>query len=157
LARGIEIHRAIQAKLEGRHPKLTLANSPYYYAALPYLEKVEAIALLESSVFHPEHGFAGTPDLVAKIQGEEWCLLDWKTTQKPRTKYQMQRDFHQAAAYLGACNWLYGWKLGKAKIITLLPSKESQVWEVEGKDLKRYWQGFLQHAHEYHQALELAK
>ena len=156
LQRGIAVHEAIQNNLQNKPLHIPLANAAYYYAALGEIEKIEEIGLIEESVYHNTHQYAGTLDLIAKMDGE-WALVDWKSTRKPRKASQMQRDFHQAAAYVGAVNWLYGWQIRKAKIICLLPSEESQVWEIEGDRLDSYWKRFQKAAREYHRVKALVR
>lgn len=65
---------------------------------LPVLESVEEIHGMESMLYSDTLKFAGTVDLIAKINGE-MVILDWKTSGKFKTSEDIPNYFTQAAAY----------------------------------------------------------
>ena len=83
-------------------PKL---SSPHWDSVLHVLKDLRNVVAVESAVIHPLLGYAGTLDLVAEYRGT-LCVIDWKTSQKPKTKLEECFSYpHQIAAYAGAVNY----------------------------------------------------
>lgn len=65
---------------------------------LPVLDSIEEIHAMESVLYSDTLKFAGTVDLIAKINGE-MVILDWKTSGKFKSSEDIPNYFTQAAAY----------------------------------------------------------
>ncbi len=65
---------------------------------LPVLDSIEEIHAMESVLYSDTLKFAGTVDLIAKIDGE-LVILDWKTSGKFKSSEDIPNYFTQAAAY----------------------------------------------------------
>ena len=89
----------------------------------------------EDFVFSDEHKYAGTADLVVKMDGETW-LLDLKTSNSMHKSYDLQ-----LAAYAKALEETKGIKIERTGIIWLKaqsrgPSKKKGVYQGKGWKIK---------------------
>lgn len=65
---------------------------------LPILESIEEVYGLETQLYSDRFKYAGTVDLIAKIDGIMY-ILDWKTTSKYKSREDIPNYFTQASAY----------------------------------------------------------
>lgn len=104
IARGNFIHLAKEAWAKGEAPQVT-------GAWLPWWDSLEGIRTdlapflpayaIEATVWHPGLRYAGTLDLAALFRGHH-CVIDWKTSSKPKRR-EYCRDYElQVAAYVVA-------------------------------------------------------
>ena len=85
----------------------------------------------ETAIFHPERRYAGTPDLVACINGE-MVVLDIKTSGGIRDKHILQ-----LGAYVQAVNHHKPGSIKRGILVYLHPKfEEAMIHEVEQKDLQ---------------------
>lgn len=96
---GTMVHEAVEAILLGQNPEIPEIISPAVGAFRSFLEAKDievAPENVELRIHHPEHRYAGTIDVVARINGK-LGVLDIKTSQA------IYRDYNlQTAAYVEA-------------------------------------------------------
>jgi len=108
---GTAIHAACEAyainkELPGSEPLLAFIKD----WVLWFDENVERIDCIEQVVVHPTALYAGRVDMVAKIKGVGWCVVDFKTQKVKRSaKGEPKAAFYetwplQLAAYREAIN-----------------------------------------------------
>ena len=98
-AEGTLVHEAAEAILLGQEPKVDPIIEPAIQAFRQFLQQKNiqtAPEYVEKQIFHPEHRYAGTIDVMALIDGK-FGVLDIKTSQA------IYRDYNlQTAAYMAA-------------------------------------------------------
>ena len=99
------------------------------------LHKPEVIAA-EEFTFSDKHQYAGTADLIVKMDGETW-LLDVKTSNNLHRSYDLQ-----LAAYAKAWEEMFGQKIDRTGILWLKSSKRSAakkegVYQGKGWEIKQ--------------------
>lgn len=95
-ARGSQVHGACAAIVKGLWvPPLPEDCLGYIKSFRQWWPNVAEVIMCEQTLIDPDHGFAGRPDLVCLIEGDEhWTVVDWKT---PAAKNKLWRA--QLAAY----------------------------------------------------------
>jgi len=97
---GTAVHEAVEAILLGRSPTVARSVSSSVQAFLDFIKKTPIKVLdskhVEKLVHHKKHGYAGTLDALAEIEGK-FGVLDIKTSEG------IYRDYNlQTAAYMAA-------------------------------------------------------
>ncbi|MGF1499737.1 MAG: PD-(D/E)XK nuclease family protein [Elainellaceae cyanobacterium] len=151
--RGSQTHRQLRRYLLGEDQPCPEAAQPYWQSLQPVLSHIQAVRLVESTVFHYDVGYAGKVDCVASYRGIP-CVLDWKTSDRPKGSIDRLYDAPlQLAAYCGAVNHTYethGIKLSQAAIVVAVPQQEAEVFELSSDLMAQYWQQWLQRVREYY-------
>lgn len=112
---------------------------PFWESVQSILPRITNVRLIESAVWHEIGCYAGTVDMIASFDGEP-CVLDWKTSAKPKQPEWCDRFPLQLAAYCACVNRMYGTRIGMGVIVVALPNAEAQVFRYE---LKEYWRPWL--------------
>ena len=136
---GTQVHTAIDSFLNGNEITWIdeFGNAKYsldvWKMILKFAEfwnthKPELVAT-EYHLFSDEHEYAGTGDLIMRINGELW-LLDIKTSNSLHTSYNLQ-----LAAYAQAWNETHNEKITRTGILWLKAStrKEAKPGDFQGK------------------------
>lgn len=142
---GTQVHEAAEALIKGEevswiddYGKVHYSDKVWQmicnFAEFWKVSKAEPIATEEFLVSH-EFEYAGTGDIVAKIDGEVW-LLDIKTSNALHKSYELQ-----LAAYAKAWEEQFGQKIDRTGIIWLKSSKrtsktEKGIYQGKGWELK---------------------
>lgn len=95
--RGRDAHAVAEAYalaiLKGEQDKFT-SDNPYFPAIKAFFDQINPMPVaIEVCLFNAEHGYAGTADLIATINGKT-ALIDWKTS-----KFIYEEMALQLAAY----------------------------------------------------------
>lgn len=145
--RGIVLHDALQ-EIAGKNtiePPSWLEQDYYNYweSLKPFLSTIQEDILSEAFVWS-RYGYAGTFDRLCKISGD-YYVVDWKTSDSPKSSNTVKRYKIQLAAYAGAINWVYRdfLKVSKAKIVVALPYTDAQVITLSSSEMKKYWNEWL--------------
>jgi hypothetical protein len=152
--RGNAMHKWLEAYYLGHPPPVPEGVMPYLESVEPLLPPTGGGAVPEAPVWHMVHQYAGTADLVTGA-----CVWDWKTFQWDETKtdranearLQLRLDEYkmQVAAYVAACNRVYGLRLGKGAILVAIPGREGHKVALEGQELMIWWRMFEQRVQAY--------
>ena len=143
---GTKVHDAIEAYFTGQHIPDELLE--YIQPALDWKQEHSLNFIeFEKMLVNPNHGFAGTVDIVGQgVEGSKF-ILDWKTRKtKPKVKvtsYDFQ--IHQIAAYgatyfgedrmmsegiYGANCYLSSTEPGRFEVIKYSPDELRDAWKV---------------------------
>jgi len=142
---GTAVHNAVEALIKGEEItwmddfgnakyNLTVWQMILKAAEFFTVYKPEVIAT-EEFTFSDQHEYAGTADLVVKMNGEIW-LLDVKTSNNLHRSYDLQ-----LAAYAKAWEEMFGQKIDRTGILWLKSSKRSAskkegVYQGHGWEIK---------------------
>lgn len=141
--RGTLTHKHLKQYLLGEDVPCPEAAQPYWESLQPVLQDIDAVRLVESTVFHYDLGYAGQVDCVASYRGAA-CILDWKTSDRPKETVARLRDQPlQLAAYCGAVNHTYAAEdlnLRCALLAIALPDQPAEVFWFTPEALRDYWQ-----------------
>ena len=106
--------------------------------------KLERPIIAETAIYHPERRYAGTPDIVAKLDGE-MVLIDLKTSRGVRDKHALQ-----IGAYAQILNRDNPRRIKTAYLIYLHPElKEAIIVEISGGDLTKQIAEFNQYLEKF--------
>jgi genome maintenance exonuclease 1 len=99
--RGTLIHENCENYLQGKPLTFSMFEQEerkMFENLMPVMESIEEVHAMESMLYSDTLKFAGTVDLIAKINGE-LCILDWKTSGRYKSSEDIPNYFTQAAAY----------------------------------------------------------
>ncbi len=141
--RGTLTHQQIKKYLLGEAVSCPEPAQPYWQSLQPVLSDIDAVRLVESSVFHYDLGYAGKVDCVASYQGIP-CICDWKTADQPKGSVERLYDGPlQLAAYCGAINHLYAGQTPRvqhALLVVAIADQPAEIFWFEPDELMDYWQ-----------------
>lgn len=102
---GTEIHKAIEDYADGKKPVLTWPQSAKMFAQWVYFQKMTGIKLIrtEFTVWNYTHGYAGTGDFIAKLNGR-YMIVDAKSGTRIYPKVAMQNAAIQHGESIIAVN-----------------------------------------------------
>lgn len=140
---GTQVHDAVEDLIAGKeitwlddfgNAKYNLKVWQMILKAAEFFKKYKPeIIACEEFTFSDKHKYAGTADLIAKIDGETW-LIDVKTSNN------LNRTYHlQLAAYAKAWEEMYGQKIDRTGILWLKSSKRSEP-KKEGQYYGKGWE-----------------
>ncbi|PSN17544.1 hypothetical protein C7271_17165 [filamentous cyanobacterium CCP5] len=148
---GTRLHKQIAAHLNGEAVDIPADISGYWDSILPVLDQVEAVLLVEGSVWHAD-GFVGFPDALI-IYDDQVCLCDWKTARKPKQRDWIEDYFLQIAAYRVAAQQVYaelGLVVNRGLVAIALDDQPAQRFELSEPEMEDYWHQFQQRLTQYH-------
>jgi hypothetical protein len=66
---------------------------------MPVLTQINEVHAMETQMWSDSLKVAGTVDLIARMNGQELCIIDWKTSGRYKTRDDIHEYFMQTAAY----------------------------------------------------------
>jgi len=99
--RGTLIHENCENYLQGKPLTFGMFEQEerkMFESLIPVMDSIEEVHAMESVLYSDTLKFAGTVDLIAKINGE-LSILDWKTSGRYKSSEDIPNYFTQAAAY----------------------------------------------------------
>lgn len=96
--RGTAIHSLCEDYLLGKHPEPTMFDSDMFNSLKPHLDLIDNIHCLETQMYSDHLQVAGTVDCIAEYNGK-LCVIDFKTSSKPKQRDWIHGYFMQKAAY----------------------------------------------------------
>jgi genome maintenance exonuclease 1 len=117
--------------------------------AVPYLDLINNIYALESSLYSKFLGIAGTVDCIAEYNGE-LSIIDFKTSKKPKPRAWIEHYFVQCCAYACMLHELTGLSVKKFVIIMSCENGECIVYEEYDK--RKYIKLLVQYIREFIQS-----
>lgn len=144
--RGRELHEEVEAfLLDPRSPTC----SAFFPSLRPFLSRIRDVWLVEGHLWHPD-GFAGAVDCVAEVDGV-LSVIDWKTSDVPRSARAVDEAHMQVAAYRAAAQYLYGIEIPRGFVVVALPDAAAQVFPTENFDgAYAYFSDRLNRHHAWH-------
>lgn len=150
--RGTDFHEAAQGYLEGKEllwDNFLPATQFMFHHAKPFLDKIDNIHAIESTLYSEYFGLAGRVDCIAEYDGE-LAVIDFKTSEKIKPEEWLENYFVQETAY--ACMYYEMTGITVKKLITIMttPSGEVKIFDKRNKDeyiklLVRYIKEFVTH------------
>lgn len=140
-SRGTDMHTLCETYLKNENlPDDVLPISKILFGvAKPYLNNINKIHALESSLYSKVLGVAGTVDCIAEYTGEsgipELSVIDFKTSKKPKPKEWIEHYFVQCAAYGCMLYELTGIMVKKFVIIMSCENGECVIYEEYNKKI----------------------
>lgn len=168
--RGDQLHKTIEAFLTDSKPDpIGQESLALWKLVRPFVESVKASnkpMFIEQHTHHPDK-FAGTPDLVAEIDGK-MTVVDWKNSRKVKTRSMVKDYILQVSAYAKSFEFTYGTKVEQAIIVcAVYPDKflpitdpgievEPQLlkFHIKPKSLELHWGHFQKRLREFHHKQE---
>lgn len=151
--RGTLTHKQLKDYLLGQASDCPEAILPYWQSLETVLPHLSNVRLVEGTVFHYDLCYAGKIDCIASYHGEP-CLIDWKTSDRPKESIQRLYDNPlQLAAYCGAINHTYtdhDIHLTKAMIVVALPDEAAEIFWFDTDDLRDYWHHWQDRLREFY-------
>lgn len=121
-ALGTGVHKALEAKLAGEEPVVTGTTRPYIGGFDRWVDKKKPeIIASEIFVVSARHKYAGTTDLICRVDGQLW-LVDFKTSKSYHDTMGLQ-----LAAYRQAW-WEMTGEMPKTAILKLT-DKTQKGWQ----------------------------
>ena len=157
--RGSWVHEQLENYLQDKPVKRHLAFNGYLKSMLPWVEEnVIEPCMIEAPVWHPA-GFSGTFDCCAWLdQFPEVCLIDWKTSARPRSADLVDNYLDQLAAYRAAIENTYHFKPDRAVLVIGRPAaSKPDVWVIDEEELDWREEKFLGRVKQYQQQLSTVR
>ena len=129
-SRGTDLHSLVENYLFNSSELLEvqIISKHLFKIIKPYIDKINNIHALESSLYSKQLGIAGTVDCIAEYNGE-LSVIDFKTSKKPKPKEWVEHYFVQAAAYACMFYELTGIPVKKLVIIMACEDGDCVVYE----------------------------
>lgn len=151
-SRGTAVHLVMEDYILGQEPKtkpmpniLDMASGLKRYAD----SYIDNIRLVEGQLFSHHLRVAGTVDLVADFEGTP-AIIDWKTSNYPKKRNQINNYFKQEAAYAVMFEERTG--IPVSKLVTLVAYPEGCQMFVEKRD--DWIDGFIELRNQYELELQ---
>ena len=153
--RGTRMHTYLENYVLGEELKETVSN-PYAQQSLDMakivikegLKNVDEYWGTEVALYHPEI-YAGTTDLVGVHSGDD-AILDFKQSNKPKTRERVEDYFLQLCAYAEAHNKVYGTKIRKGVVLMCTRDYEYQEFIIEGEEFDKWRDMWWTRVEEYY-------
>jgi genome maintenance exonuclease 1 len=147
--RGIKIHAAIAHSLYNiGTPEITPELQPYWESVKRIVKAIANPGYCEHAVYHPEHKYAGTLDLIADWQGKT-TVIDWKTSYRTKRLAWIGDHTLQVAAYAKAYEWLHGIPIKQTLIVIITPEK-AQLFQFDLSEMEQHWEKWLTRLSQYY-------
>ncbi|XP_062510669.1 mitochondrial genome maintenance exonuclease 1-like [Corticium candelabrum] len=152
--RGLTIHKYLSDHFLGRLRDEDIPRNllGYWKSFKPVLNGISEPKAVETAVVHRKLHYAGTFDCVAKYR-DHLCLIDWKTSDKPRRTLRDCYDFPiQAVAYAGAVNVdkSYPFKVDRALVVVGYQNGSlADVHLMSRMQCEGYWEKWLERLNSY--------
>eukprot|EP00127_Corallochytrium_limacisporum_P007521 Clim_evm43s253 gene=Clim_evmTU43s253 len=154
---GSRFHKLIELYLQGGRksiPEHDMTLFSWFVNCKPILDQIEFVTHVETTVIHPQMGYAGTCDCVAMYNGH-LCVVDWKTRASGSRKDHIRDTYDnpvQIAAYAGAINAdrLYDERITAGLLVISYPDQPPSIHFIEPDKLIQYWQQWATRVTEYY-------
>ena len=149
--RGTWVHEQIENYLHRKPIQPHLAFNPYLHSILPWVRtNVLQPCMIESPVWHPA-GYSGTFDCCAWLdQYPELCIIDWKSSERPRGPDLVDNYLDQLAAYRAAVMHTYHVQTDRGVLVIARPAaSKPDVRVIDKQELDRRELKFLQRVKDY--------
>jgi genome maintenance exonuclease 1 len=136
-SRGTDLHSLVENYLFNSSELLEvqIISKHLFKIIKPYIDKINNIHALESSLYSKQLGIAGTVDCIAEYNGE-LSVIDFKTSKKPKPKEWVEHYFVQAAAY--ACMFYELTSIPVKKLVIIMACEDGDCVVYEEYDKMKY-------------------
>lgn len=130
--RGTRIHQYCEDYLRGNILEADMFDIAMFNSMKLWLDDINNIHALESSLYSDFLEVAGTVDCIAEFQGK-LSVIDFKTSNKPKDRDDIHHYFMQTAAYAVAFEERTGIPIGRLVIIMAVENDDSKLF-IEKRD-----------------------
>tara|TARA_B100000035_G_scaffold310162_1_gene317501 strand:+ start:990 stop:1658 length:669 start_codon:yes stop_codon:yes gene_type:complete len=153
-ARGNKFHSMVESYLknEGKTKDEKNPIASYLFAsAIPTLDRINNIHLLEAPLFSDHLRIAGRVDCIAEFDGE-LAVIDFKTSTKPKKESWIENYFVQETAYAA----MYYERCGVAveKIVTIIAVEDGTMQVIEKRNLTELYKILHEYIHDFNTSLK---
>jgi hypothetical protein len=147
---GTDFHELVRCHLLGLVPRVVEEESTLMFGRWreDFLPRLGRVRLIEAPLVHRSCFYAGTPDLLAEVDGVP-CLIDWKTQQvgqeKARPEWQLQ-----GGSYWELIRRCHRITPGRALNLIVTATRVREKWW-NLADLKQGWLRFASYLADYHE------
>lgn len=136
-SRGTDLHTLSENYLlnSSELPETSLISKHLFKIIKPYLNNINNIYALESSLYSEILGIAGTVDCIAEYNGE-LSVIDFKTSKKEKPREWIEHYFVQAAAY--ACMFYELTGIAVKKLVIIMACEDGECVVYEEYDKAKY-------------------
>lgn len=124
--RGNRLHGMIEDYLQENIVPEAVGDKMNFDLIKPYLDRINKIHAIETSLFSDKILMAGRVDCVADYDGEI-AIIDFKTSSKAKTESQIKNYLHQTTAY--SLMWEELYDVPVNKIIILMVTDDGEMIE----------------------------
>jgi hypothetical protein len=98
---GTTVHKAVEALIAGTEPDVTEEEIPFLVQFSKFIEAFKPeILVSEGTVFNRQYNYAGTMDLILRLDGKTW-LVDVKSGKGIYPEYAMQVAAYARGDFIG--------------------------------------------------------
>jgi hypothetical protein len=154
---GTAMHKKLEQYCLGtlKEPGSNIIQQQSYKMAEQIIEKglvnVNEAWGLEVSLYY-EGIYAGSTDLVGQWKGKD-AIIDFKQTNKPKTKEMIEDYFLQLAAYSECHNLMFGTKMETGVVLMCSRSFDYYEFVIEGEEFKMYVDKWWNRVEKYYEKL----
>ncbi|KAH3859238.1 hypothetical protein DPMN_101954 [Dreissena polymorpha] len=154
---GESLHKCIEMRLKGVEDITPSENCEGHWQSVQHmLGDIKDVKMLETDCVHQEIFYKGKFDCIAKL-GNTMCLIEWKTSSKPKPLLSSTYDNPlQVAAYIGAVNRSSLLKqhdlteVTHGALVIAYPSGEpATVHVMSQRIVEKYWSQWTQRVYMY--------
>lgn len=153
--RGTKIHDILEKYIRGDeiNPDSILPHLiPLLKSGISGLDPIDAVYVLEQKLFSRKMGIAGTVDGIVKWNGVD-SILDFKTSKRVKTKFQIEDYFLQTCAYGHMWNELTGSKIEQVVIYIMVDDEPNPF--VFTDEIARWTPSLLKRIKEFYERRNL--
>lgn len=144
---GSMIHEAMEMLLKGKHEQLILDGMAeneqgWFMGVVEFLDAVRPeVEHIETTVFHRSFGYAGTADIIGKVDGKR-TVIDLKTSKDVYTSHGAQVAAYAVAPEVVENDRLSAW-LGAEQGMVVCVDEHGGFKAVLFEDLEPWWELFV--------------
>lgn len=131
--RGTAIHSLCEDYLLGNKPNVNPFDHEMFTSLKPHLDKINNIHCLETQLYSHHLEVAGTVDCIAEYDGK-LCVIDFKTSSKPKPKDWIHDYFMQTSAYAVMFEEMTGISVGWLLIVMGVDDHEPLIFQEKRND-----------------------
>lgn len=140
-ARGTAVHKIIEDYLDGKEDYLAghmPPNVEMFKSVQGYLDtNIVSVYLQEAFLFSHKYKLAGQVDCIANCDGFR-CVIDFKTSGKPKKKEWIEDYFLQCAAYSYMFEEMYGDEIHYNIVLIAVENDQPQFFLTKPEDYKNH-------------------
>ena len=131
--RGTAIHSLCESYLIAGECEPGMFDKEVFESIRPHLDKIDNIHCLETQLYSHHLQVAGTVDCIAEYEGQ-LCVIDFKTSRKPKKREWIEDYFMQTAAYAVMFEELTGINVPRTLIIMAVDDHEPLIFKEKRND-----------------------
>jgi CRISPR/Cas system-associated exonuclease Cas4 (RecB family) len=131
--RGTAIHSLCEDYLLGNELNVNPFDHEMFTSLKPHLDKIDNIHCLETQLYSHHLEVAGTVDCIAEYDGK-LCVIDFKTSSKPKPKDWIHDYFMQTSAYAVMFEEMTGISVGRLLIVMGVDDHEPLIFQEKRND-----------------------